>query len=496
MYIKRLLSLILVFLSCLFYSGTALAQDNLTDDVLIKVKEAAVFYLDSPMALVNGEKRVIDLSDAEITPVVKNGRTLLPLRFVSESLGAKVDWNSKSNTATVYLGDIIVKITLGNEEMIVNNKVSTLNVPAELRQGRTYIPLRALAEALNRKVFFHSGLIVISNEDNILDPILDSGIIDELIFQCTGIGNSTGNLMNDAAYAQYGDWLVFYNPFDNDRLYKSKFDGLNKTKLSNDIPFSINFIGNWIYYATPSGTRKTRIGDSLFDETIFDIYKIRIDGSGRTKISTEKSLNWLAVAGNWIYYVNEHNQLSKIKVDGTQRTRIGDQLAEPYNICVSNGWIYYQTPYNWESEYFQNGLWKIKTDGTERSKILNEMIPYAGFDVVGDTIFYCSDYYCDNPGFYRMKSDGTEKVQISSNSVPSQMNISGEWVCFWEYKDNGALYRMKLDGTQKTKLSDVHAYRLGIVGDWIFYQCNWVESNVYPVYRIRLDGSGKTRVGG
>ncbi|WP_418791222.1 DUF5050 domain-containing protein [Phosphitispora sp. TUW77] len=95
-----------------------------------------------------------------------------------------------------------------------------------------------------------------------------------------------------------------------------------------------------------------------------------------------------------------------------------------------------------------------------------------------------------------MKLDGTERVQISSNSEPSQMNISGEWIYFWEDKDKGSLYRMKLDGTRKMKLSNVHAYHKGIVGDWIFYQCGWIESNVYPVYRIKLDGTGKTRVGG
>ena len=83
------------------------------------------------------------------------------------------------------------------------------------------------------------------------------------------IGNTSGNLVNGGAAALQGDW-IYYNQYNLDPgLYKIKTDGTGKTKLSNDPGRSINVVGDWIYYSNQN------------DE--FKIYKIKTDGTGESK---------------------------------------------------------------------------------------------------------------------------------------------------------------------------------------------------------------------
>jgi len=54
-------------------------------------------------------------------------------------------------------------------------------VAPEISEGRTYLPLRSLVEALGKKVFYDRGLIVISDREDVFDVSKDKGLIDEVI---------------------------------------------------------------------------------------------------------------------------------------------------------------------------------------------------------------------------------------------------------------------------------------------------------------------------
>lgn len=85
-------------------------------------------------------------------PQIEEGRILLPLRGVFEALGAKVEWDAATNTVTAERNGITVSLTVGSDKMIVNGKEVTLDVPAKITGGRTFIPLRAIGEAFGLKV--------------------------------------------------------------------------------------------------------------------------------------------------------------------------------------------------------------------------------------------------------------------------------------------------------------------------------------------------------
>ena len=88
----------------------------------------------------------------DVDPVIENDRTLVPMRLIFEALGAKVDWDEASRTALAVKGDVKISITIDSAELMKNSKAVVLDAPARLIGGRTLVPVRAVSEGLGAKV--------------------------------------------------------------------------------------------------------------------------------------------------------------------------------------------------------------------------------------------------------------------------------------------------------------------------------------------------------
>ena len=95
----------------------------------------------------NGEKMEFD-----VAPFIQNDRTLVPMRKIFETLGANVEWNDDTQTVTATKDAIKINLQIGNTEMQVNDKVVTLDVAPKLLNDRTLVPIRAVSESLNANV--------------------------------------------------------------------------------------------------------------------------------------------------------------------------------------------------------------------------------------------------------------------------------------------------------------------------------------------------------
>jgi len=87
-----------------------------------------------------------------VGPQEVNGRVLVPLRGVLEKLGAYVDWDPAGQLVTAQRGDTSINLNIGSTQARVNNQPVTLDVPAELYHGSTMVPLRFMSEALGADV--------------------------------------------------------------------------------------------------------------------------------------------------------------------------------------------------------------------------------------------------------------------------------------------------------------------------------------------------------
>ncbi|HEY3364935.1 MAG TPA: alpha/beta fold hydrolase [Symbiobacteriaceae bacterium] len=93
---------------------------------------------------------------ADAAPLIVDGRTLVPVRAVAEALGATVQWNAATKTVTV-VGGHAVSLTIGKALAIVDNKPVTLDVAAQIIDGRTFVPVRFLGEAFGFAVAWDAG---------------------------------------------------------------------------------------------------------------------------------------------------------------------------------------------------------------------------------------------------------------------------------------------------------------------------------------------------
>lgn len=88
----------------------------------------------------------------ETPPVIEDGSTLVPMRFLFEQMGADVEWNGETQTATATLDNTAVTFAIDDTNAEVNNTPATMDVPARLINGKTMVPLRFLSENMDYTV--------------------------------------------------------------------------------------------------------------------------------------------------------------------------------------------------------------------------------------------------------------------------------------------------------------------------------------------------------
>jgi len=84
--------------------------------------------------------------------MMQDGRVMVPLRGIFESLGADVLFDARTRSIKATKGDRIVELTLGSRQAMINGQMSYLDVPAATMGGRTLVPLRFVSEALGADV--------------------------------------------------------------------------------------------------------------------------------------------------------------------------------------------------------------------------------------------------------------------------------------------------------------------------------------------------------
>lgn len=104
----------------------------------------------------------------DVQPQIINGRTMVPMRKIFESLGAFVTWDELSQTATAKKDDIIVNISINSKTLFKNGVPKTLDVAPALIEARTLVPVRAIAESFDCNVVWveETQSVKISTSDN------------------------------------------------------------------------------------------------------------------------------------------------------------------------------------------------------------------------------------------------------------------------------------------------------------------------------------------
>lgn len=119
----------------------------------------------SSNAMVNGQICVIDDENRNVVPYTDADRTLVPLRFLSENLGAYVTYNDKYHSARLDFDECSMEFTEGFAEYRLDDDWFISDCKASVMYDRMYVPARVIAEAIGKKIDYADGYVFISDHD-------------------------------------------------------------------------------------------------------------------------------------------------------------------------------------------------------------------------------------------------------------------------------------------------------------------------------------------
>lgn len=130
---KKVIAFIVAAVSALSISTATFADNNV------------------PSVYLNGEK--LTFTD-NVNPYIDEAseRTLVPMRDIFEAVGATIQWDEATNTVIAVKGDSFVTLQIGSPKAFVNSEEYILDVNAVIKEDKTFVPLRFVSEALGAQV--------------------------------------------------------------------------------------------------------------------------------------------------------------------------------------------------------------------------------------------------------------------------------------------------------------------------------------------------------
>lgn len=323
--------LLTIFSFTLFFSlmGTIEAESIQTkNDTSTDLKNTMVLSLDSSVALINGQK------ESAVKPIVKDGRTLVPLRLISEGFGAVVDFNTKSQSIRIQYSNKTILMKIKNKNITIDGKTVAMDVPANIYNGSTYIPLRYIGEALNKKVVYQKSTKTQPYRLVIIRDVNTSTIEESKLISIYGLTYEGKNVIYSDKY------LV---------VIKEN----NKLRVSNNF----NDFDDFSYHVT---NNDKQLGDIWF--------------------KTEKSDFYLN------YDFNTTQKFILYQVNGESISRVAAEKVPIKSVKTYLGNVYYLTQYQrglLNADQTTNLKYATHNNGQWSSDYLGKPGFYYGFDTLG-----------------------------------------------------------------------------------------------------------------
>ena len=167
--ISMLLAVVLI-VSAVCMTGAAAAD---TTGTTTGTTNTATTVIGSSVLTVKYNGEAVTFPDAQ--PFVdENSRTLIPVRFVAETMGAAVSWDSATQSALIAQNGITITAPIGSDTITVTKDGSTskvkMDTQAVLANERTYVPIRFVAEALGAWVGYSDLFTTVQIYKDVLSP--------------------------------------------------------------------------------------------------------------------------------------------------------------------------------------------------------------------------------------------------------------------------------------------------------------------------------------
>ncbi|MBQ4087371.1 MAG: copper amine oxidase N-terminal domain-containing protein, partial [Clostridia bacterium] len=197
--------------------------------------------------------------ETDVDPIIVSDRTMLPVRAVFEAIGAKVDFVAEERKVVAAKKDTVVEFVIDSNVMTINGEAKTIDVPAQIVEDRTLVPVRACAESFDLTVEWNGNTRTVK----VRKPV---SLISEdsagKRYEYDANGNETYSVDAD------GDWEKrIYDENGNEIYCENSFGGWYK--------YAYDTSGNEISYEDSEGNWRK----SEYDENGNPIYYEGSDGS-------------------------------------------------------------------------------------------------------------------------------------------------------------------------------------------------------------------------
>ena len=251
---KTLLSFVILIAALTCFNFTVMAEENVT-------------------VVLDGETIVFD-----VPPQIINGRTMVPMRAIFEKLGAVVDWNDTTRTAIAQKGNTTVSIVIDDTTLYKNSEPITLDVPAQLKDSRTLVPLRAVSEAFDCTVLWNDDTQTVNiSTDRSLTPSQEKAFDTLKNFIIT---NSNDAINGDPVYKETYKSGTAIKQYSLDYSEKTDLITLKVIHNGNYTAFSYiglradtkKFFSMLLYFNSPNNLNTVDFeGDFSIDPRNFDL---------------------------------------------------------------------------------------------------------------------------------------------------------------------------------------------------------------------------------
>lgn len=195
--VKRIFAMVLAL--TLLAAMSVFAQDvapasQEPEEVTARKSDVIFLQIGNYATVSNGTLKWVDAENRNVLPYIKDGRTMVPLRFLAEEMGATVGYDDSTRSITVSLDNTVLQLQVGQAEYSVNGEAFLMDCAAEISEDRTFVPVRFVSEALGKSVEWLNDerIVVVTPQDAPWDmeSDLEKAVLAEVRLNLSPLGRN------------------------------------------------------------------------------------------------------------------------------------------------------------------------------------------------------------------------------------------------------------------------------------------------------------------
>lgn len=250
-------------------------SENLDSGTLIKIKP-----IDYTISIYLNNNKL----HPDSNPFLYNNLTYVPIRFIAEALNVAISWDNVNKVAIIESNDKIIKFPIGSDYAFVNEEAHKLDSPTSLYEGRTFVPVRFVSEVLGCNVDWDSSTFsVLINDDSIevssinstksyteddlywLSRIVEAEASGESYEGKLAVANVVLNRVDDSSFSDTIYGVIFeksngyyqFTPAKNGTIYSTP--SINSVQAAEDALNGANNISDALFFVNPNKSNHTWI---------------------------------------------------------------------------------------------------------------------------------------------------------------------------------------------------------------------------------------------